>query len=413
MPKVAIVMPQLGESIAEATVLRCLLQAGEWAAADQEVLEVETNKATMGVTTLCAGVIEEWRVKEGDSYAVGTVLGVLEATEEEMIRTGVDSMETQSLRRQAAAASESVSTGEENLHFAVDADGYEETVPPIEPTIKGLSVPTGTMGAHYISPRMRARMDEMGLREADLSAIVGSGAGGRVTVEDLEKFLDYIQSWPSSQASSMRLAVADAMRRSWTRPLATVGMDVRIDQLLQHRKLQEKKPGLTLYLLRAFALALTEQPTVAGFLIGAQVVHPRAFDIGVAVRVEDGVVVPVIRRVNEKKLSDLVAEYDDLVDRARRRRLQESETKGGIATVTNFGTFGLRWGTPIPLPNETLILGIGAGVKKPVWSERVSAFVPATEADMELTFDHRVVDGGGAGLLLKRIAELLQAPEGL
>jgi pyruvate/2-oxoglutarate dehydrogenase complex dihydrolipoamide acyltransferase (E2) component len=120
-----------------------------------------------------------------------------------------------------------------------------------------------------------------------------------------------------------------------------------------------------------------------------------------------------MREVDQKSLSDLVSEYDDLVDRARRRRLTEADTRGGIATVTNFGTFGLTTGTPIPLPNETLILGIGAGRKKPVWSEQVEAFLPATEAELLLTFDHRVVDGGGAGVLLNRVAALLQQPENL
>lgn len=406
-------MPQLGESIAEATVVRLLVAVGDTVVTDQEVMEVETNKATMGVTALCSGVVEELRAEEGISYAVGTVLGTLEVTEEEVARTGVDTIEMVEAKRVQAVKEESQASGEQNLHFAVEGDGYEESAPEVVPTIRGLTVPTGTMGAHYISPRMRARMDEMGLREADLSAIVGSGAGGRVTVDDLERFLDYIQTWPSSNASPMRLAVADAMRRSWTRPLATVGTSVGLDRLLKHRRSQEKKPGLTLYLLRAFALALKEQPEVAGFLIGAKVVHPRSFDIGVAVAVEDGVLVPVIRRVDEKPLAELVQEYDDLVDRSRRRRLTEADTKGGIATVTNFGTFGLTWGTPIPLPNETLILGIGAGVKKPVWSEKISAFVPATEADLEMTFDHRVVDGGGAGLLLRRIVELLQNPSKL
>lgn len=151
----------------------------------------------------------------------------------------------------------------------------------------------------------------------------------------------------------------------------------------------------------------------AGYLIGEKVVHPRSFDIGVAVQVEDGVVVPAMREVDQKSLSDLVAEYDDLVDRARRRRLTEADTRGGIATVTNFGTFGLTTGTPIPLPNETLILGIGAGRKKPVWSEQVETFLPATEAELLLTFDHRVVDGGGAGVLLNRVAALLQQPQNL
>ena len=96
-----------------------------------------------------------------------------------------------------------------------------------------------------------------------------------------------------------------------------------------------------------------------------------------------------------------------------RDSLTPDQTSGGIATVTNFGTFGLKWGTPIPLPNETLILGLAAGIKNPKWSDEVGAFVPVTETELCLTFDHRVVDGGGAGLLLQRIGKLLQYPENL
>lgn len=410
MPTVPILMPQLGESIAEATVLRLGVQVGDTVRTDQEIIEVETNKAVMGVTTLCDGVVSEIRAVEGVSYSVGSLLGMLEVTEEEVARTGVDT--TESMDAKKAVEHDQDSGREENLHFALDGDSYEED-PSIIPSVKGLPVPTGIMGAHYISPRMRSRMADMGLREADISAVVGTGAGGRVTVEDLERFLDYLEAWPSVAASPMRLAVADAMRRSWTRPLATVGMPVLLDRLLDHRRAQSPKPGLTLYLLRALALALKEQPMTAGYLIGEKVVHPRSFDIGVAVQVEDGVVVPTVRKVDGKSLSELVAEYDDLVDRARRRRLTEDDSRGGIATVTNFGTFGLTTGTPIPLPNETLILGIGAGRKKPVWSEQVEAFIPATEAELLLTFDHRVVDGGGAGILLNRVSALLQRPEDL
>ncbi len=410
MPTVPILMPQLGESIAEATVIRLGIAVGDAVRTDQEIIEVETNKAVMGVTTLCDGIVSEIKAVEGVSYSVGSLLGMLEVTEEEVARTGVDTIESMDAKK--LAEQEQKPAGEENLHFALDGDSYEEN-PSIIPSVKGLPVPTGVMGAHYISPRMRARMDDMGLREADISAVVGTGAGGRVTVEDLERFLDYLDAWPSVAASPMRLAVADAMRRSWTRPLATVGLPVLLDRVLDHRREQSPKPGLTLYLLRALALALTEQPMTAGYLIGEKVVHPRSFDIGVAVQVEDGVVVPTVREVDRKSLSELVAEYDDLVDRARRRRLTENDSKGGIATVTNFGTFGLTTGTPIPLPNETLILGIGAGRKTPVWSDQVEAFIPATEAQLLLTFDHRVVDGGGAGMLLHRVAELLQHPENL
>ena len=412
MPTVPILMPQLGESIAEATVIRLGISVGDSVRTDQEIIEVETNKAVMGVTTLCDGIVSEIRAQEGISYSVGTLLGLLEVTEQEVIRTGVDTLESQETKRSAPGPSSHPAQAEANLHFALDDDAYEEA-PAVVPSVKGLPVPTGIMGAHYISPRMRSRMDDLGIREADISAIAGTGAGGRVTVEDLEQFLDYLEAWPSTHASPMRLAVADAMRRSWTRPLATVGLPVTLDRLLDHRRSHSPKPGLTLYLLRAFALALTENPKTAGYLIGDKVVHPRSFDIGVAVQVEDGVVVPVVRKVDQKSLRDLISEYDDLVDRARRRRLTENDCKGGIATVTNFGTFGLTTGTPIPLPNETLILGIGAGVKTPVWSSQVEAFLPATVADLLLTFDHRVVDGGGAGVLLNRVSALLQKPDEL
>ena len=410
MPTVPILMPQLGESIAEATIIRLGVAVGDAVRTDQEIIEVETNKAVMGVTTLCDGIVSELRAVEGVSYSVGTLLGLLDVTEEEILRTGVESLEAIEAKRTTSSQAGNSPQAEANLHFALDGDAYEEA-PAVVPSVKGLPVPTGVLGAHYISPRMRARMNDLGLREADISAIAGTGAGGRVTVEDLERFLDYIEAWPSSQASPMRLAVADAMRRSWSRPLATVGLPILLDRVLDHRRAQSPKPGLTLYLLRAFALALTENPTTAGYLIGDKVVHPRSFDIGVAVQVEDGVVVPVVRKVDQKPLRELISEYDDLVDRARRRRLTEADCRGGIATVTNFGTFGLTTGTPIPLPNETLILGISAGVKKPIWSAQVEAFLPATEADLLITFDHRVVDGGGAGVLLNRVSALLQQPE--
>ena len=121
----------------------------------------------------------------------------------------------------------------------------------------------------------------------------------------------------------------------------------------------------------------------------------------------------MFRNVEQHRVSELAEEYGELVKAARDRKLSTEQTTGGIATVTNFGTFGLKWGTPIPLPNETLILGLAAGIKVPRWSDEVGAFVPVTETELCLTFDHRVVDGGGAGMLLQRVGELLQQPEKL
>jgi len=412
MPKVPILMPQLGESIAEASIVQLNIAVGDSVERDQEIIEVETNKAVMDVTSLCAGTVVEILAEEDVSYAVGTILGILEVTEEELELTGETGMSAQLGAQQGDAEVGSDEQGNAPVHFQSDGSSYHEPK-LIEPNIQGLPVPTGKEGAHYISPRMRARMTELGLRAADISAISGSGGGGRVTVEDLEAFLEHINTWPRTKASPMRLTVADAMRRSWTRPLATVARPLVMDQILNHRSEQNPKPGLTLYILRALALALAEHPTTPGYLIGESIVHPRSFDIGVAVQVEDGVLVPIIRNADSKRVSELVDEYDEMVQLARARKLPEEATQHGIATVTNFGTFGLTWGTPIPLPNETLILGLGAGVKRPVWSEEAGVFVPVTEAELDLTFDHRVIDGGGAGMLLNRISELLQKPEDL
>jgi pyruvate/2-oxoglutarate dehydrogenase complex dihydrolipoamide acyltransferase (E2) component len=105
--------------------------------------------------------------------------------------------------------------------------------------------------------------------------------------------------------------------------------------------------------------------------------------------------------------------YNDLVDLARRRRLPLQSTGGSIATVTNFGTFGLEWATPIPLPEQTLVLGMGAGKVVPRWNAETAEFLPATEAQFTLSFDHRVLDGGAAGRLLARVAQLLSSPAAL
>jgi pyruvate/2-oxoglutarate dehydrogenase complex dihydrolipoamide acyltransferase (E2) component len=101
------------------------------------------------------------------------------------------------------------------------------------------------------------------------------------------------------------------------------------------------------------------------------------------------------------------------VELARQRKLPADATGGSVATVTNFGTFGLIWATPIPLPEQTLVLGLGAGRKVPYWDEKTNQFIPAMEANLTLSFDHRVLDGGAAGRLLQRISELMRDPEKL
>lgn len=402
MPLIPIIMPQLGESIAEATVVSIAVKPGDRIEVDQDVMEVETNKATMAVASPCPGVVKEILVEVQQSYNVGAVLGYLEATVEDAKRLGLDEPVPSSPMENGAA---------ELSHQTPGASGTPRK--GVQPTVGGLPVPAYASGASYMSPRMKARMHELGLHAADLSGVAGSGAAGRVTIEDFEKFISQLEQHKMTTASSMRVAVADSMRRSWSRPIATVALPVNIDALLAHRKASSPKAGPALYALRALAIALGENSAPAGRLVGGRIVHPPAIDVGFAVEAEDGVLVPVLRNVDKVPLKELVGRYDELVALARQRKLPPTATGGSIATVTNFGTFGLTWATPIPLPEQSLVLGMGAGKVVPSWDPTTKQFVPVTEANLTVSFDHRVVDGGGAGRLLARVAALLAEPEKL
>jgi pyruvate/2-oxoglutarate dehydrogenase complex dihydrolipoamide acyltransferase (E2) component len=403
MPQVPIIMPQLGESIAEATIVDIKIKPGDEVVDDQEIIDVETNKAVMGVTTPCKGKIDKITVQLKETYPVGAVLGYVEASEQDAARFAkiAPQEETEVAEEIPARADQEVAPAREKKIAARDGDGDRAG---------GLPVPAITKGAAFMSPRVRARMAELQLTTADLAGIMGSGAGSRVTIKDLEGFLHKIENQTAHEASKIRTGVADAMRRSWTRPLSTIGSSVNLDPALQDRQSRDPKPGLGLYALRALALALAENPAAAAKFIGNRVVQSNSIDVGIAVEAEDGIMVPVIRTADETSLADLTAKYKELVELARQRRISPDMQAGGVATVSNFGIFGMEWGTPIPLPDQTLLLGLGAGKRVPSWDESKNEFVPKTEAQITLSFDHRSIDGGGASRLLKRVIELLQQP---
>ncbi|HIX87562.1 MAG TPA: 2-oxo acid dehydrogenase subunit E2 [Candidatus Akkermansia intestinavium] len=418
MPEVPILMPQLGESIAEATIMHRLVAPGDVVTAEQEVFEVETNKAVMGVTCVCGGTVKSIAVSEGETVPVGSVLGIIEASEEEVERSGAQTLEQVQAAGTAVPAPAPTSAGggdTEGAHFRTEGEYRESSGGAAAAAAegRGLPVPLGVRGAHYLSPRIRARMDELGITEADLGYISGTGAGGRITIDDFEHFLNYVDGWPSRKASPMRRSVSSSMQRTWRRPIASAGRPIYMAPVMLHRKHHPRKPGITLYFVRALALALAEFPECAGYMVGDRILTPKRIDLGVAVQVTDGVMVPVMRNVNEYTLDELVDEYNKIVAQARSRRLDDAYLGGGIATVTNFGGFGLTDGTPMPLPSESLILGVGAVQKVPVWSDEVECFIPVEQARIVASFDHRVVDGGDIGRLMQRIAYFLEHPDKL
>jgi pyruvate/2-oxoglutarate dehydrogenase complex dihydrolipoamide acyltransferase (E2) component len=398
MPKVPIIMPQLGESIAEATVVRLTVKVGDHVESDQEVIEVETNKAVMSVTTPCDGVIESFKAEVNETYPIGNVLGYIEASVEDAER----------LNAAAKPASDQSLVTEDKLN-----DNSSEAVNAHLHPSHGLEIPVDQKGAGFSSPRLKARLQELGMQISDAGVVPGTGTGGRVTIEDFEAYLRQVNRLPSQKASPMRLAVADSMRRSWTRPLATLGVSISLEPILAHRKTLTPSPGPALYLAKAVAIALSESPQSAGRLVGDKIVLPASIDIGVAVEVEDGVIVPVFANLDKQPLAELPAQYKKFLQAAKEKRLPQEAKIPAIATVTNFGTLGVHWATPIPLPSETLIVGLGYGEKRPFWDEKSERFVPRLEAELTVSFDHRVIDGGQSGRLVRRIIALLAKPEDL
>jgi pyruvate/2-oxoglutarate dehydrogenase complex dihydrolipoamide acyltransferase (E2) component len=391
MPKVPIIMPQLGESIAEATVVRFCVEVGDVVETDQEIVEVETNKAVMGVTTPCAGKIESFSAAVNEAYPIGTVLGYVDASVEDAERLN------------AAGAGPIPEPAAETEPVSFQSS---------EPT-RGVSAPVRSGSGPFISPRVRARIDDLGWSQQEIGLLAGTGKGGRVTARDLENYLAALESSPAEKASAMRLAVSDSMRRSWARPLATAGVAFPLDPLLRHRKQVDIPPGPALYVAKALAVAIAEHPTYAARLVGDQLILPKSIDIGIAVEVEDGIIVPVIRNLDQQPIFSLGKVYQDLVSAARTRRLPEDAREGSIASVTNFGPLGITWATPIPLPNETLIVGLGRGEKRPVWDETSGQFKPVSMAELTVTFDHRIMDGGASGRLIQRMLTLLSSPDEL
>jgi len=403
MPQVPIIMPQLGESIAEATIVSIKVQPGEQVAADQEIIEVETNKAVMGVTTPCAGAVARIDAQVKETYPIGAVLGYIEASEKDAARF---TKQTVADVRSEVPQEIPGRADEKKVAARKTADNGAKG----QVSTDGLPVPAAAKGAGFLSPRVRARMAELQLTAADLAGIAGTGTSNRVTIKDLENYLRQIESQTMSDASAIRSGVADAMRRSWSRPLATVGSSVNLDALLNDRKQREGKPGPALYALRALALALAENPGAAAKLIGSRLLQANSIDVGLAIEADGGIIVPIIRGADKTSLAELVGRYKELVNLGRQRRISPDMQTGGMAAVSNFGVFGVEWGTPIPLPDQTMILGLGVGKKTPRWDESKAEFIPITEAQITLSFDHRSLDGGGAGRLLKRVIELLESP---
>lgn len=363
-------LPDLGEGIHEAEVRRWLVAEGQTVREDQPLVEVETDKAVVEIPSPVAGTVLRHGAGEAQVVAVGSVLVTIETA-------------------QAATAS----------------------VPPAgeEPLgIVGFVAPPASLQA---TPVARRVAKELGV---EITQVTGTGPGGRITEDDVRAHAGRGPAEERVPLRGLRKRIAERMVQSaFTAPHVTAMEEADVTTLAALRERAQPRLTFLPFIVKAVVAALRDNPFLnASIDVDAGVIIlKRYYHIGIATAAEDGLLVPVIRDADRKDLWEIARELTRLTEAARTRAIGHDDLHGSTFTISNYGAFGGLFGTPIINPPEVAILGIGRVQDKPV--VRDGQIVVRKLMGVSLSFDHRVVDGEGAGRFLRQVIERLEAPDDL
>src|SRR5262245_59081147 len=416
---VEIRVPTLGESVTEATIGRWFKQPGEKVAVDEPVVELETDKVTIEVPAPAAGVLSDIAAKDGETVAVGAVLGRIEE--------GAGAKSAEKASRPAAAPAASAQ--------AASAQAAEEKTKAPEKPQPDRKAPADVPPA----PSVRKLSAESGV---DAATVPGSGKDGRVTKGDMLAAIERAAAQPTPvpqpaaavqvRASSPPDDAAREERVKMTRLRQTIArrlkdaqntaamlttfneVDMRHVMAMrgQYRELFEKKHGVKLgfmgFFVRACVQALKEIPAVNAEIDGSDIIYKNYYHIGIAVGTEKGLVVPVVRDCDQKSLAQIEKEIADFGRRARDGALKIEEMQGGTFTITNGGVYGSLMSTPILNAPQSGILGMHKIQERPMVV--AGKIEPRPMMYLALSYDHRIVDGREAVTFLVRVKEVLEDP---
>jgi len=407
-------LPDLGEGLTEATIVRWLVDVGDTVAADQIVAEVETAKATVELPTPHAGTVVTLHASEGDEVAVGTAVLTLDSTgpAADAPAAADDAPEADDTDRADDGADVLVGygTGSERRRGR-RARARHATTPPSPPT------------RPRAKPPVRKLAKDLGV---DLAAIAGSGPEGRITRDDVrdaaEPAAQPAAATPAAEddrreaVTGVRARIADHLSVAWREiPAASCWVACDASTLLTVRdELAAAHPDVKLtplaLILRAVVVALGEVPQLNASFDGErrEIVHHGRIDLGVATQTDRGLLVPVVRDAGGRSVLDLASQVERLAGQARGGSLPPGELVGSTFTVSNVGAFGIDGGGPIINHPEAGILGIGRIVRRP-WVVD-DAVVARPLVQLTLSFDHRVCDGAEAAGFLRLVADLVERP---
>ena len=385
-----VLMPQLGESIAEGTIVRWNKAVGDPVDRDEPLFEISTDKVDAEIPSPIAGVLAEIRVPAGETVPIDSVVAVIGQSEDES-RTPASSPGDA-----GGAADPDAPAAVAGTADSADSAGTAAGRPPPVAAAEDGAART----RRGLSPLVRRLAREHGV---DLSAVRGSGAGGRITKADVLQHVESRQTGARAEPlTTMRRRIAEHMaasRRTAAHAHTVFDVDfTRAARLRDRRKADYEQAGAKLtylaFIARAVCDALAEVPVVNAALDGDSIAHREDVGLGIAVALDDGLIVPVIKRAQGMSVMELSRGIVDLAERARSRRLMPGEVEGGTFTITNHGSFGSLLGMPIINQPQLAILGVGVVEKRPVAVD--DAIAVRLRAYLTLGFDHRIIDGAVA-----------------
>jgi len=417
-----VVMPQMGESIAEGTITKWHKKVGDKVAKDETLLEISTDKVDSEIPSPAAGVVAEILFPEQTTVSVHTVIARI-STSEKVSVTATKSTVTQTAIQHQTTSRES-----------------EQVVTHVQPQKQ-----EQPSSGRFYSPLVLniARMENIPMSE--LEQIPGTGSGGRVSKKDILAYVEqkksgktvaqpfasaapsYQQTKPAPPVTypagrveiikmdTMRRAIAEHMVRSkHTSPHVGSVSEADVTNIVKfrekHKAAFEKREGFNLtytpFFLEAVVKALKDYPMLNSSVDGDNIIIRKDINLGVAVALENGLIVPVIKNADQKNLVGLARSLNDLAARARSKKLVPDEVTGGTFTVTNPGGFGNLYGFPIINQPQVAILGVGAIKKRPVVID--DAIAIRSMVYISMSYDHRIIDGALGGMFMQKVVFYLE-----
>lgn len=393
-----IILPKIDEAMTQGKIIEWKKQEGEKVEKGTILFTVETEKVTWEVESPAAGVLSKHLAKAGDVVAVGVVVAYILSEGEDMSQDFCKT--TGAGEQQEAPVVADVPKKDKKIQReAASIDERIKATPLAKKIAKELSV--------------------------DLSMITGMGPGRRIKREDVERFVESRSQIQKTEKKSDDIVVLSSMQKTIARRMTesfqsaphfflTVEVDMHELKKVREALLAtiEKRTGIRItytdLFIKIVARAVEDNPSINVSWAGDALFVHHDINIGVAVNVENGLVVPVLKEANRKNILEIAKNRSDLVDRARKGKLLPAEMKGGSLTVSNLGMYGIDQFSPIINPPESCILGIGRMVEKPVVRE--GTMIIRSMTNLTLSIDHRVLDGASGSRFLQRISELIESP---